>query len=137
VAIIVIVRVVCHRCLLVIDSPHVANTTSKPINGAFARYTPSVKNLLDPGHWHWDLLALFGFLAQALFAARFLVQWIASERKRESHVPLAFWYLSLTGGILMTIYGVLRGDPVIVLGQAPGLVVYIRNLMLIRRRTPA
>ena len=92
-----------------------------------------MKTLLDPGHWHWDLLALFGVLAQALFAARFLVQWIASERKRESHVPLAFWYLSLTGGLLMTIYGILRGDPVIVLGQAPGLVVYVRSLMLIRR----
>ena len=53
---------------------------------------------------------------------------------RVSHVPIAFWYLSLTGGLLMTIYGVLRGDPVIVLGQAPGLVVYIRNLMLISKR---
>jgi lipid-A-disaccharide synthase-like uncharacterized protein len=94
-----------------------------------------VKNILDPAHWHLDLLALFGLAAQALFAGRFLVQWIASERKRESHVPLAFWYLSLTGGVLMTVYGVLRGDPVIVLGQAPGLVVYIRNLMLIRART--
>src|SRR4051794_10930830 len=86
----------------------------------------------DPRTWHWDLLAAFGFVAQALFAARFLVQWIASERRRVSHVPVAFWYLSVTGGILMTIYGVFRRDPVIVLGQAPALIVYIRNLMLIR-----
>lgn len=93
-----------------------------------------MRNVLDPGHWHWDLLAAFGFAAQALFAARFIVQWIASERRRESHVPVAFWYFSLVGGILMTIYGILRGDPVIVLGQAPGLVVYVRNLMLIERR---
>ena len=92
----------------------------------------NVGRFLDPGHWHWDLLAVFGFVAQALFATRFIVQWISSEKKRESHVPVAFWYFSLTGGILMTIYGVLRGDPVIVLGQAPGLIVYIRNLMLIR-----
>ena len=87
----------------------------------------------DPRTWHWDLLAAFGFLAQALFAARFIVQWISSERKKMSHVPVAFWYLSLSGGLLMTMYGVARRDPVIVLGQAPALVVYIRNLMLIRR----
>jgi lipid-A-disaccharide synthase-like uncharacterized protein len=87
----------------------------------------------DPRSWHWDLLAVFGFAAQALFAARFIVQWISSERRRASHIPLAFWYLSLLGGILMTIYGIARRDPVIILGQAPGLVVYVRNLMLIHR----
>ena len=87
----------------------------------------------DPRTWHWDLLAAFGFLAQALFAARFIVQWMASERRKVSHMPVAFWYLSLSGGLLMTIYGVFRRDPVIILGQAPALVVYIRNLMLIRR----
>jgi lipid-A-disaccharide synthase-like uncharacterized protein len=87
----------------------------------------------DPRTWHWDLLAAFGFLAQALFAARFIVQWISSERRKVSHVPVAFWYFSVCGGLLMTIYGVFRRDPVIVLGQAPALVVYIRNLMLIRR----
>jgi lipid-A-disaccharide synthase-like uncharacterized protein len=86
----------------------------------------------DPRSWHWDLLAAFGFIAQALFAARFLVQWIASERRKVSHVPVAFWYLSLFGGILMIVYGVFRRDPVIILGQAPALIVYIRNLMLIR-----
>ena len=86
----------------------------------------------DPRTWHWDLLAAFGFVAQALFAARFIVQWISSERRRMSHVPIEFWYLSLSGGILMTIYGVARRDPVIIFGQAPALIVYIRNLMLIR-----
>jgi lipid-A-disaccharide synthase-like uncharacterized protein len=88
---------------------------------------------LDPRSWHWDLLAAFGFIAQALFAGRFIIQWIASERRKMSHVPVGFWWLSLSGGILMTIYGVLRRDPVIVFGQAPGLVVYARNLMLIHR----
>ena len=88
---------------------------------------------IDPRTWHWDLLAAFGFIAQALFAARFIIQWISSERRRMSHVPVGFWWLSLGGGILMTIYGVLRRDPVIILGQAPGLVVYARNLMLIHR----
>lgn len=86
---------------------------------------------LDPRTWHWDLLAAFGFMAQALFATRFIVQWIASERRRRSHVPVHFWWFSLGGGILMTIYGLLRRDPVIILGQSPGLVVYARNLMLI------
>ena len=88
---------------------------------------------IDPRTWQWDLLAAFGFIAQALFAARFIIQWISSERRRMSHVPVGFWWLSLCGGILMTIYGVLRRDPVIILGQAPGLVVYARNLMLIHR----
>lgn len=88
---------------------------------------------LDPRSWHWDLIALFGFVAQAIFAARFIIQWIASERRKQSHVPVGFWWLSLSGGVLMTIYGLLRRDPVIILGQAPGLVVYARNLMLIYR----
>lgn len=86
----------------------------------------------DPRTWHWDLLAAFGFIAQSLFAGRFIVQWISSERRKASHVPVEFWYLSLVGGILMTLYGVARRDPVIIFGQAPGLIVYIRNLMLIR-----
>jgi lipid-A-disaccharide synthase-like uncharacterized protein len=88
---------------------------------------------LNPTTWHWDLLAAFGFLAQALFATRFIIQWIASERRRVSHIPVQFWWLSLGGGVLMTIYGLMRRDPVIILGQAPGLVVYARNLMLIYR----
>jgi lipid-A-disaccharide synthase-like uncharacterized protein len=88
---------------------------------------------LNPASWHWDLIALFGFIAQAIFAARFIIQWIASERRRQSHVPVGFWWLSLGGGMLMTVYGLLRRDPVIILGQAPGLVVYARNLVLIYR----
>lgn len=91
----------------------------------------------DPRTWHWDLLAAFGFAAQALFASRFIIQWIASERRKMSHVPVQFWYLSLFGGLMMTAYGIGRRDPVIILGQAPGLVVYIRNLMLIRRQNAA
>lgn len=86
---------------------------------------------LDPRSWHWDMLALFGFVAQAMFSTRFIIQWIASERKKMSHIPIYFWYFSLIGGVMMTIYGIGRRDPVIILGQAPGLVVYVRNLMLI------
>jgi lipid-A-disaccharide synthase-like uncharacterized protein len=75
-----------------------------------------------------------GFLGQALFAARFLVQWIASERRRESVVPVAFWYLSLGGAAILLAYAVWRRDPVFILGQAFGFVVYSRNLVLIGRR---
>jgi lipid-A-disaccharide synthase-like uncharacterized protein len=91
----------------------------------------------DPRSWHWDILAVVGFIAQALFASRFIVQWIASERRKRSHIPIHFWYLSLFGGILMTLYGLLRRDPVIILGQAPGLIVYARNLVLIYRHEHA
>lgn len=94
-------------------------------------------NFIDPRSWQWDLLAVLGFTAQALFASRFIVQWISSERRKRSHIPIQFWYLSLTGGILMVTYGLLRRDPVIILGQAPALVVYARNLVLIYRHRHA
>ncbi len=83
---------------------------------------------------------VIGLLGQALFSARFLVQWIHSERRGESVVPLAFWYLSLAGGVALLAYAVWRSDPVFILGQGAGLVVYLRNLILIhrpRRRRPA
>jgi lipid-A-disaccharide synthase-like uncharacterized protein len=74
----------------------------------------------------------FGFLGQAMFAGRFLVQWVASERRRASVIPMAFWWLSLTGGALLLVYAVHRRDPVFILGQGAGLVVYGRNLALLR-----
>jgi lipid-A-disaccharide synthase-like uncharacterized protein len=75
-----------------------------------------------------------GFAGQAMFSGRFLVQWITSERRKKSVVPVLFWWLSVAGGILLLSYAILRRDPVIILGQSAGLVVYIRNLILIRRR---
>jgi lipid-A-disaccharide synthase-like uncharacterized protein len=77
-----------------------------------------------------------GLLGQAFFSARFLVQWIASERRRKSVVPNQFWYFSVGGGIIMLGYAIYRRDPVFILGQAAGLFVYARNLYLIHR-TPA
>ncbi len=74
-----------------------------------------------------------GFSAQAIFSARFLVQWIASERARKSVVPVAFWFLSLFGGALLFAYALWRRDPVFILGQGTGLVIYARNLYLIYR----
>ena len=75
-----------------------------------------------------------GFVGQLVFAARFLVQWIASERRGESVIPIAFWYISLTGTALLFAYATYRRDPVFMLGQSFGAVVYIRNLMLIYKK---
>ncbi len=81
------------------------------------------------------VLLAFGFLGQACFSMRFLVQWIASERKGESVVPIYFWYFSIGGGLALLTYAILRQDPVFIVGQAAGLVVYLRNLYLIWRKT--
>src|SRR3954454_24995218 len=78
-----------------------------------------------------------GFLGQAIFTTRFLVQWVASEKKRDSVVPVAFWWLSLLGGLTLLAYAVSRRDPVIIVRQSMGLFIYTRNLMLVgkaRRR---
>ena len=72
-----------------------------------------------------------GFCAQGLFSARFIVQWIASERARRCVVPLAFWILSFLGGALLLAYSIWRKDPVFIVGQAAGLFIYSRNLYLI------
>jgi lipid-A-disaccharide synthase-like uncharacterized protein len=72
-----------------------------------------------------------GFFGQAFFSARFLVQWIASERKKESVIPVAFWFFSIGGGVLLLIYALYRRDPVFIAGQALGLLVYVRNLYFI------
>lgn len=74
-----------------------------------------------------------GFLGQALFSTRFILQWIASERQRKSVVPVAFWWFSLLGGVTLLTYAIHRQDPVFILGQAAGLVVYVRNLYFVRR----
>jgi lipid-A-disaccharide synthase-like uncharacterized protein len=78
-----------------------------------------------------------GLLGQALFSARFLVQWIASERRQQSVVPHQFWYFSIGGGLSLLVYAIHRLDPVFILGQTAGLCVYARNLYVIRRRTAA
>jgi lipid-A-disaccharide synthase-like uncharacterized protein len=71
-------------------------------------------------------------LGQALFSARFFVQWLASERVKRSVIPTAFWYFSLAGGVTLLAYAIHRQDPVFIAGQGLGLVVYLRNLYLIR-----
>ena len=84
-----------------------------------------------------DFWLVIGLVAQALFSARFLVQWIASERSRRSIVPKAFWYLSLMGSALLLAYAVHRRDPVFILGQCMGLLIYSRNLILIAQHKAA
>jgi len=87
------------------------------------------------GEFWWVMIGLGG---QLMFTMRFLVQWIASERARQSVVPMAFWYFSLGGGAILLAYAIYRKDPVFILGQAMGLFIYVRNLWLIhahRRRS--
>jgi lipid-A-disaccharide synthase-like uncharacterized protein len=80
------------------------------------------------------VLLAVGFLGQGFFSMRFLVQWIASERKKESVIPIYFWYFSVGGGLTLLIYAILRTDPVFIVGQGAGLLVYSRNLYLIWRK---
>jgi len=76
---------------------------------------------------------VLGFMAQAMFSARFLVQWLASERAKKSVVPLPFWYLSIAGSALLLAYAVYRKDPVFIVGQSAGIFINSRNLLLIYR----
>jgi len=81
----------------------------------------------------WELgVVIFGLVAQLAFLGRWIVQWVASEKRGESHVPELFWWLSLTGASMLMIYYVLRGEPVGIIGQSVGWTVYTRNLYLIR-----
>jgi len=84
-----------------------------------------------------ELWVALGFLGQALFASRFLVQWVCSEREKRSIVPVAFWYLSILGGAVLLSYALWRRDPVFIMGQGCGLVIYFRNLVLIRSQARA
>lgn len=74
-----------------------------------------------------------GFLGQAIFSARFIVQWLVSEKEKRSIIPVAFWYLSLCGGFTLLLYAIYKRDPVFIIGQASGILIYTRNLLLIHR----
>ncbi len=78
-----------------------------------------------------------GLAGQALFSSRILVQWVASERRGQSIVPKSFWWLSLAGSALLLAYALARRDPVFILGQSLGFVVYVRNLVLLAREDRA
>ena len=81
----------------------------------------------DPTLW-----IVIGFIGQGLFSARFIVQWFVSERARRSIIPTAFWHFSLAGGVVLFSYAIHKRDPVFMVGQGMGLIVYLRNLYLLR-----
>ncbi len=83
------------------------------------------------GNMDWALLV--GYIAQGMFAMRFVVQWIASERAGHSVIPTTFWIFSIGGGLMLLGYALYRKDPVFIIGQAFGVFVYLRNLQFIRR----
>ncbi len=80
-----------------------------------------------------DGWVILGIIGQVFFSARFLAQWIASEKAGKSVIPLSFWFFSIGGGLMLLAYALYRRDPVFILGQAFGLFIYVRNLMLIRK----
>ena len=83
--------------------------------------------------WVEFIWVCVGLTGQLMFSARFLIQWIASEKVKKSVVPTAFWWFSIGGGIILLAYALYRRDPVFILGQAMGLLIYARNLALIRQ----
>ena len=80
-----------------------------------------------------DWWAYIGIIAQALFTGRFVVQWLASEKAGRSVIPFSFWTLSIGGGLLLLVYALYRRDPVFILGQAFGVLIYLRNLTFVLR----
>ena len=80
-----------------------------------------------------QLMVIIGFAGQGLFAMRFIIQWLTSEKHARSVIPLAFWYFSIGGGAVLLLYALWRKDPVIICGQGLGLFIYLRNLYLIKR----
>ena len=81
----------------------------------------------------FNFFMILGFIGQFFFSMRFIVQWIASEKKKQSVVPLSFWVFSIVGSSLLLIYAIYRRDPVFILGQAPNLLIYFRNLWFIKK----
>ena len=81
----------------------------------------------------WDLFMIIGLIGQGMFSMRFIVQWLASEKAGKSVIPFSFWIFSLGGSFLLLLYAVYRRDPIFILGQAPNLLIYSRNIWLIKR----
>ena len=80
-----------------------------------------------------QIMIVVGFAGQGLFAMRFIIQWLSSEKQAKSVIPVAFWYFSIGGGAVLLLYAIWRQDPVIICGQGLGLLIYLRNLYFIRR----
>jgi lipid-A-disaccharide synthase-like uncharacterized protein len=86
---------------------------------------------------HINAWVILGFIGQFLFGSRFFVQWIVSERRGESIIPEVFWYLSMAGSAILLTYAIYRRDPVFIMGQCSGLLIYVRNIMLIYKKKRA
>lgn len=93
-----------------------------------------LNELFSHGIRFWEVV---GFLGLAVFSSRFVVQWIVSEKRKESVIPISFWYLSIVGSLLLLAYATVRGDPVFILSYLFNGVIYVRNLYLIRQRKRA
>ena len=96
-----------------------------------------MQQLMDWASTHLTVWTLIGFVGQFMFTMRFLYQWLASEKAKKSVMPHAFWYFSLSGGFILTLYAIHQKDPVFILGQGMGLLIYLRNIYFIRKKQPA
>lgn len=83
---------------------------------------------------HINFWVLVGFIGQLLFGSRFFIQWIVSEKRGESIIPELFWYLSMSGSVILFIYAIYKRDPVFIMGQCSGIFIYTRNIMLIYKK---
>jgi lipid-A-disaccharide synthase-like uncharacterized protein len=84
--------------------------------------------------FHLDFWLIFGFIGQAMFTMRFIIQWIASEKRKESVIPIAFWYFSLAGGLILLAYAIRQMDPVFILAYLLNPIIYSRNLYFIYKK---
>ena len=91
-------------------------------------------NFINSLTFYEIIFLIIGFIGQGLFASRFIVQWIYSEKRKESSIPISFWYLSIFGGLGLLTYAIFRKDPVIITGQLFGIFIYTRNLILIYKK---
>lgn len=82
---------------------------------------------------NWNVFLIIGFIGQGLFSMRFIIQWLASEKAKKSVIPFSFWIFSLLGSIFLLIYAIYKKDPVFILGQAPNVLIYSRNIYLIKK----
>jgi lipid-A-disaccharide synthase-like uncharacterized protein len=117
---------------MVADPPQEADARRERGAVMLIQYGQALSNYLyDVFVAKFDFWLAFGLVAQLFFTARFLVQWIASERAGNSVVPMAFWFCSMGGGLMTLVYGIVKREPIIILGQALATIIYIRNIMLI------
>ena len=101
------------------------------VGGILHEFFPFLPNTLKDSPE--TLMIFIGFFGQGLFAMRFIIQWVRSEGEKRSVIPIAFWYFSIGGGLVLFFYALWRKDPVIICGQGLGLFIYIRNLFFIYR----